>query len=179
MPPHALVLNGCRLDGIGEQIVAFCEGGTSFTTTHRTQAGIVAETHPLSLGVLGIFGDSRADSTSSTPCDLLIAVGVSFSGLVTRSLFARWRGLKADVVHVDRSIGSWPIRLSAQDHHVQARVRQYPERGQPRHALSGGRAAAGANWRCRGPPGRGIDSPQRLSARTGPRACTAHDMRRH
>jgi acetolactate synthase-1/2/3 large subunit len=31
----------------------------------------------------------------------LIAVGVSFDGLVTRSFSPRWSGLKADVVHVD------------------------------------------------------------------------------
>ena len=36
-----------------------------------------------------------------TPCDLLIAVGVSFDGLATRSFSPRWSGLKADVVHVD------------------------------------------------------------------------------
>ncbi|CNM47172.1 acetolactate synthase large subunit ilvB2 [Mycobacterium tuberculosis] len=52
--------------------------------------------------MLGIFGDGRADEyLFDTPCDLLIAVGVSFGGLVTRSFSPRWRGLKADVVHVD------------------------------------------------------------------------------
>lgn len=100
--PMLVLGNGCRLDGIGEQIVAFCEkAGLPFATTPNGR-GIVAETHPLSLGVLGIFGDGRADEyLFDTPCDLLIAVGVSFGGLVTRSFSPRWRGLKADVVHVD------------------------------------------------------------------------------
>ncbi len=100
--PMLVLGNGCRLDGIGEQIVAFCEkAGLPFATTPNGR-GIVAETHPLSLGVLGMFGDGRADEyLFDTPCDLLIAVGVSFGGLVTRSFSPRWRGLKADVVHVD------------------------------------------------------------------------------
>ncbi len=42
--------NGCRLDGIGEQIVAFCEKGRIFLCTTPNGRGIVAETHPLSLG---------------------------------------------------------------------------------------------------------------------------------
>lgn len=92
--PMLVLGNGCRLDGIGEQIVAFCEkAGLPFATTPNGR-GIVAETHPLSLGVLGIFGDGRADEyLFDTPCDLLIAVGVSFGGLVTRSFSPRWRGL--------------------------------------------------------------------------------------
>lgn len=63
--PMLVLGNGCRLDGIGEQIVAFCEkAGLPFATTPNGR-GIVAETHPLSLGVLGIFGDGRAAKSSS------------------------------------------------------------------------------------------------------------------
>jgi acetolactate synthase I/II/III large subunit len=100
--PMLLLGNGCRLDGIHEEIIAFCEkAGLPFATTPNGR-GIVPETHPLSLGVLGLFGDGRAEEyLFGTPCDLLIAVGVSFDGLVTRSFSPRWSGLKADVVHAD------------------------------------------------------------------------------
>ncbi|BBX94769.1 thiamine pyrophosphate-binding protein [Mycobacterium lacus] len=100
--PMLLLGNGCRLDGIHEEIVAFCErAGLPFATTPNGR-GIVPETHPLSLGVLGLFGDGRAEEyLFDAPCDLLIAVGVAFDGLVTRSFSPRWGGLRADVVHVD------------------------------------------------------------------------------
>jgi acetolactate synthase-1/2/3 large subunit len=102
LAPMLLLGNGCRLDGIHEQIIAFTEkAGLPFATTPNGR-GIVSETHPLSLGVLGLFGDGRAEEyLFETPCDLLIAVGVSFDGLVTRSFSPRWSGLKAEVVHVD------------------------------------------------------------------------------
>lgn len=100
--PMLLLGNGCRMDGIHREIIAFCEKvALPFATTPNGR-GIVPETHPLSLGVLGLFGDGRAeDYLFGTPCDLLIAVGVSFDGLVTRSFSPRWSELKADVIHVD------------------------------------------------------------------------------
>ena len=100
--PLLLVGNGCRMDGVHNELVAFCEkAGLPFATTPNGR-GIVPETHALSLGVLGLFGDGRAEQyLFETPCDLLIAVGVSFDGLVTRSFSPRWNGLQAEVVHVD------------------------------------------------------------------------------
>jgi acetolactate synthase I/II/III large subunit len=100
--PMLLLGNGTRMDGIHDDVVAFCEkAGIPFATTPNGR-GVVPETHPLSLGVLGLFGDGRAEEyLFSTPCDLLIAVGVSFDGLVTRSFSPRWTGLQADVIHVD------------------------------------------------------------------------------
>jgi acetolactate synthase I/II/III large subunit len=100
--PMLLLGNGCRLDGIDAEVIAFCEkAGLPFATTPNGR-GIVPETHALSLGVLGLFGDGRAEEyLFGTPCDLLIAVGVSFDGLVTRSFSPRWSGLTAEVVHVD------------------------------------------------------------------------------
>lgn len=100
--PMLLVGNGCRLDGIHDQVIAFCEKAQILFATTPNGRGIVPETHPLSLGVLGLFGDGRAEEyLFEAPCDLLIAVGVSFDGLVTRSFSPRWSGLNADVVHVD------------------------------------------------------------------------------
>lgn len=158
--PMLVLGNGCRLDGIGEQIVAFCEkAGLPFATTPNGR-GIVAETHPLSLGVLGIFGDGRADEyLFDTPCDLLIAVGVSFGPLLFAPLAraeSRRRPCRS------RSIGSWPIRrYVARDHHVRARVRQCPELRAAATLLSeGGRAAAGASGVAGDPASAGgIDSP--------------------
>jgi acetolactate synthase I/II/III large subunit len=100
--PMLLLGNGCRMNGIHAEVVAFCEkAGLPFATTPNGR-GVVAETHPLSLGVLGLFGQGRAEEyLFETPCDLLIAVGVSFDGLVTRSFSPRWDRLQADVVHVD------------------------------------------------------------------------------
>ncbi|KZS63439.1 acetolactate synthase [Mycobacterium ostraviense] len=100
--PMLLLGNGCRGDGIGAEVVGFAEkAGLPFATTPNGR-GVVAETHALFLGVLGLFGDGRAeDYLFGTPCDLLIAVGVSFDGLVTRSFSPRWGGLRADVIHVD------------------------------------------------------------------------------
>lgn len=100
--PMLLLGNGCRMDGIHEQVIAFCEKTQLPFATTPNGRGIVPETHALSLGVLGLFGDGRAEEyLFDTPCDLLIAVGVSFDGLVTRSFSPRWNGLKAEVLHVD------------------------------------------------------------------------------
>jgi acetolactate synthase-1/2/3 large subunit len=97
-----LLGNGCRKDSIHEDVISFCEKAELPFATTPNGRGIVPETHPLSVGVLGLFGDGRAeDYLFQTPCDLLIAVGVSFDGLVTRSFSPRWAGLTADVVHVD------------------------------------------------------------------------------
>ncbi|ETW25916.1 thiamine pyrophosphate-binding protein [Mycobacterium gastri] len=100
--PMLLLGNGARRDGIGAGILALCEkAGLPFATTPNGR-GVVPETHPLSLGVLGLFGDGRAeDYLFGAPCDLLIAVGVSFDGLVTRSFSPRWSALQAEVIHVD------------------------------------------------------------------------------
>ncbi len=105
--PHARCWGMAAAGLLASRSSRLREGGISLRP-HRTGGG--RETHPLSLGVLGIFGDGRADEyLFDTPCDLLIAVGVSFGGLVTR-LFARWRGLKADVVHaIPGFIGSYRI----------------------------------------------------------------------
>jgi acetolactate synthase-1/2/3 large subunit len=100
--PMLLLGNGCRLDSIHEDIITFCEeAGLPYATTPNGR-GIMPETHPLSLGVLGLFGDGRAEQyLFDTPCDLLIAVGAAFDGLVTRSFSPSWTGLKAEVLHVD------------------------------------------------------------------------------
>lgn len=96
--PMLVLGNGCRLDGIGEQIVAFCEkAGLPFATTPNGR-GIVAETHPLSLGVLGIFGDGRADEyLFDTPCDLVTGSSGHLGEALVRTLRARG----ADVVSLD------------------------------------------------------------------------------
>ncbi|OBF88041.1 acetolactate synthase [Mycobacterium sp. 852002-51163_SCH5372311] len=100
--PMLLLGNGCRMDGVHEEIIAFCEKAELPFATTPNGRGVIAETHPLSLGVLGLFGDGRAEQyVFETPCDLMIAVGVSFDGLVTRSFSPRWANLKAEVVHVD------------------------------------------------------------------------------
>ncbi|MHA7650356.1 thiamine pyrophosphate-binding protein [Mycobacterium sp. ML4] len=100
--PMLLLGNGCRYDVVHQQIITFCEkAGLPFATTPNGR-GVVPETHPLSLGVLGLFGEGRAENyLFDAPCDLLIAVGVSFDGLVTRSFSSRWSGLRADVIHID------------------------------------------------------------------------------
>ncbi len=104
--PMLLVGNGARMvgfhDDIHHDILVFCEkAGIPFATTPNGR-GVVPETHPLSLGVLGLFGDGRAEEyLFDAPCDLLIAVGVSFDGLVTRSFSPRWNRLRAEVIHVD------------------------------------------------------------------------------
>lgn len=98
--------------------------------------------------MLGIFGDGRADEyLFDTPCDLLIAVGVSFGRLVTAPFRPLARAESRRRPCRSRSIGSWPIRrYVARDHHVRARVRQCPELRAAATLLSeGGRAAAGAS----------------------------------
>lgn len=134
-----------------------------FLCDHTERAGIVAETHPLSLGVLGIFGDGRADEyLFDTPCDLLIAVGVSFGGLVTRSFSPRWRGLKADVVHVDpdpSAVG----RFVATSLGITTSGRAFVNAlncGRPPRFVGGWACGRRRQRRCRGPRKRGgIDSP--------------------
>ncbi len=100
--PMLLLGNGCRLEAIHAPIIAFCERGEVPFATTPNGRGIVPETHPLSLGVLGLFGGGRAEEyLFGRPCDLLIAVGVSFDGLATSAFSPRWSGLQAEVVHVD------------------------------------------------------------------------------
>lgn len=94
--------NGCWLDGIGEQIVVFCEKVGFFFVIILNGWGIVVEIYLLFLGVFGIFGDGRVDEYFfDILCDLLIVVGVFFGGLVICFFLFCWCGLKVDVVYVD------------------------------------------------------------------------------
>jgi acetolactate synthase-1/2/3 large subunit len=67
-------------------------------TTTLLGLGAFPESHPLSLGMLGMHGTWYAN-TAMTECDLIIAVGARFDDRVTGKLSVFARGAK--IIHID------------------------------------------------------------------------------
>ncbi len=84
--------------GASSELYRLAELTSSPVTTTLMGIGSFPETHPLSLGMLGMHG-TKAANYAVTDCDLLIAVGARFDDRVTGNIaeFAP----KARIIHID------------------------------------------------------------------------------
>ncbi len=96
--PVLYVGGGVVISGASGELFKLAELTLSPVTTTLMGIGAFPETHPLSLGMLGMHG-TKAANYAVSECDLLIAVGARFDDRVTGKLdeFAP----SARIVHID------------------------------------------------------------------------------
>ncbi|WP_218079954.1 biosynthetic-type acetolactate synthase large subunit [Anthocerotibacter panamensis] len=96
--PLLYVGGGAIASSAHRELLALAERCMIPVTTTLMGKGAFPETHPLSVGMLGMHGTAYANFTV-TECDLLIAVGARFDDRVTSKLetFAA----RAKVIHID------------------------------------------------------------------------------
>lgn len=89
---------GVIASGAAEELTKLSEKTHILVTTTLLGKGAISETHPHSLGMLGMHGTAYANHAVDK-CDLLIAVGARFDDRVTGKLAAFAR--RAKVIHID------------------------------------------------------------------------------
>jgi acetolactate synthase-1/2/3 large subunit len=89
---------GVITSGASDELLALSEKTHILVTTTLLGKGGIPETHPHSLGMLGMHGTAYANHAVHN-CDLLIAVGARFDDRVTGKLAAFAK--KAKVIHMD------------------------------------------------------------------------------
>jgi acetolactate synthase-1/2/3 large subunit len=96
--PVLYVGGGAVASGAQEEVTELSERTNILVTTTLMGKGAIDETHPNSLGMLGMHGTAYANHAVHN-CDLLIAVGARFDDRVTGKLdqFAKY----AKVIHID------------------------------------------------------------------------------
>lgn len=96
--PIIMVGGGAIFSGASEEILRLAELLQAPVVTTLMGKGIIPETHPLCLGMLGMHG-SRITNLAVQECDLLLAVGVRFDDRATGKVqnFAP----KAKIVQID------------------------------------------------------------------------------
>jgi len=96
--PVLLVGHGAVISGAGEELVAFAEKMRIPVTNTLLGKGAFPETHPLSLGMVGMHGTAYANK-AVVDCDLIMSVGSRWDDRITGtpSTFC----LDAKKIHVD------------------------------------------------------------------------------
>lgn len=98
---HPLILagNGTRGEGAPDRLRAVAERLQCPVVTTPKGKGVFPESHPLSLGVLGLGGHPSARAYLEQGCDVVIAVGTSLGDLSTDGFSPLLQA--ATLVHVD------------------------------------------------------------------------------
>ena len=96
--PVFYVGGGAITSGASPELVELSERTHILVATTLLGKGAIPETHPHSLGMLGMHGTAYANHAVAH-CDLLIAVGARFDDRVTGKLDAFAK--KAKVIHID------------------------------------------------------------------------------
>jgi acetolactate synthase-1/2/3 large subunit len=76
--PVMIVGGGANLSGAGEEVIAVAEQWAMPVTTTHSGKGVIQETHPLAIGVLGALGGSDVAKQMVSEADVLLAVGYKF-----------------------------------------------------------------------------------------------------
>ncbi len=96
--PVLYVGGGAIASGAQAEVTELAIKTNILTTTTLLGKGALDETHPLSMGMLGMHGTAYANHAVNQ-CDLLIAVGARFDDRVTGNVEKFARGAK--IVHID------------------------------------------------------------------------------
>ena len=96
--PVLYVGGGAIASHAQEEVTALAEKTNILTTTTLLGKGAIDETHPLSMGMLGMHGTAYANHAVNSS-DLLIAVGARFDDRVTGNVDKFARGAK--IIHID------------------------------------------------------------------------------
>ena len=76
--PVMIVGGGANLSGAGEEVLRLAERLAMPVATTHSGKGVIQETHPLSLGVLGALGGSTVALKIVEEADVILAVGYKF-----------------------------------------------------------------------------------------------------
>jgi len=76
--PVMLVGGGARLSDAGKHVIAFAEALATPVATSLSGKGVIAENHPLSLGIIGTLGGSSVAKKFVEEADVIFAVGFKF-----------------------------------------------------------------------------------------------------
>lgn len=98
--PLLLVGAGCRDDISEKCIKKLADKGIPVATTLRGK-GIIDELHPLSLGCIGLYGESKANYFLEKFADLVIVVGVSMSEFTTQCWSPIFKNINIVQVDID------------------------------------------------------------------------------
>jgi acetolactate synthase I/II/III large subunit len=96
--PVLYVGGGAVASGAKEEVTELAERTNILTTTTLLGKGAIDETHPLSMGMLGMHGTAYANHAVNQ-ADLLIAVGARFDDRVTGNVDKFATGAK--IIHID------------------------------------------------------------------------------
>ena len=96
--PLIVAGGGCIIAGAQAELMDFINTTAIPVTTTTIGKGIFSETHPLSLGVMGMHGEEFANYAAIN-CDLMIVIGCRFSDRITGDTSTFAQGAK--VVHID------------------------------------------------------------------------------
>jgi acetolactate synthase-1/2/3 large subunit len=96
--PVLYVGGGAIASDAQAEVTALAERTNILTTTTLLGKGAIDETHPLSMGMLGMHGTAYANHAVNN-CDLLIAVGARFDDRVTGNVDKFATG--ARIIHID------------------------------------------------------------------------------
>ncbi|MDE2127662.1 MAG: biosynthetic-type acetolactate synthase large subunit [Armatimonadetes bacterium] len=96
--PVLYVGGGAIMSGAHEEVTALAERTNMLTTTTLMGKGAIDESHPLSIGMLGMHGTAYANHAVNGS-DLLIAVGARFDDRVTGNVQKFATG--AAIIHID------------------------------------------------------------------------------
>lgn len=113
--PIFLAGGGCAWSGSGEALLRVAERLGTPVVTSNSGRGVIPETHPLSLGLIGIRGSDAANAAVDIS-DMVIGVGARFSGLTTDN----WRLTdKTDTlvqvdIHPDEFASQYPVNVTIQ-----------------------------------------------------------------
>jgi acetolactate synthase-1/2/3 large subunit len=110
--PLLLLGAGCQTEESAALATQLADRGLPIATTLRGK-GILDEMHPVSLGCIGMYGESAANYYLDRQADLIIAIGVSMSEFTTQC----WDNsfLKSKLVQVDIDLSqigkNYPVEL--------------------------------------------------------------------
>ena len=113
--PIFLAGGGCAWSGGGEVLLQVAERLGTPVVTSNSGRGVIPETHPLSLGLVGIRGSDAANAAVDL-ADMVIGVGARFSGLTMDN----WRIVdETDTlvqvdVHPDEFASQYPVDVAIQ-----------------------------------------------------------------
>jgi acetolactate synthase-1/2/3 large subunit len=97
--PVMIVGGGTNLSGAGEEVIAVAEQWALPVATTHSGKGVIQETHPLAIGVLGALGGSGVAKQIVEEADVILAVGCKFGQNPT----FLWQLPRRDqrIIHID------------------------------------------------------------------------------
>ena len=105
--PVIIAGGGVRISGAWDELTALAEAGSILVGTSINGKGSIAETHELSLGVVGGNGARPYANDMVNDCDLMILVGTRTDSTTTQNWTIPPKSRKPTTIHID--VDPWQI----------------------------------------------------------------------